>query len=148
MLWVLLAVGNPFAIKVLIKTELVHTTPPFITNKTSLYQPVVVCSQSELYATVASYTAAVASYTYTYTAFQTAGDTCAIKVLTKTELVRNIPPRTIESDKPVSTCCVLLAAGDTFAIKVLTKTELVRKNMVESVTNERNILAMVSLTNL
>jgi microtubule-associated serine/threonine kinase len=37
-------------------------------------------------------------------------------------------------------------AGDTFAIKVLTKTELVRKNMVESVTNERNILAMVSLT--
>jgi len=33
--------------------------------------------------------------------------------------------------------------GDTFAIKVLTKTELVRKNMVESVTNERNILAMV-----
>jgi hypothetical protein len=34
-------------------------------------------------------------------------------------------------------------AGDTFAIKVLTKTELVRKNMVESVTNERNILAMV-----
>lgn len=34
-------------------------------------------------------------------------------------------------------------AGDTFAIKVLTKTELVKKNMVESVTNERNILAMV-----
>jgi hypothetical protein len=40
----------------------------------------------------------------------------------------------------------LTIAGDTFAIKVLTKTELVRKNMVESVTNERNILAMVSLT--
>lgn len=35
-------------------------------------------------------------------------------------------------------------AGDLFAIKVMTKTDLVRKNMVESVTNERNILAMVS----
>jgi hypothetical protein len=41
---------------------------------------------------------------------------------------------------------VSIIAGDTFAIKVLTKTELVRKNMVESVTNERNILAMVGLT--
>ncbi|WIA44424.1 hypothetical protein OEZ86_007187 [Tetradesmus obliquus] len=36
------------------------------------------------------------------------------------------------------------STGDTFAIKVLTKTELVRKNMVESVTNERNILAMAN----
>lgn len=36
------------------------------------------------------------------------------------------------------------APGDTFAIKVMTKTELAQKNMVESVTNEKNILALVS----
>jgi hypothetical protein len=36
-----------------------------------------------------------------------------------------------------------LPSGDLFAIKVMTKTDLVRKNMVASVTNERNILAMV-----
>lgn len=33
--------------------------------------------------------------------------------------------------------------GDRFAIKVMTKTELAQKNMVESVTNEKNILALV-----
>ncbi|KAG2436135.1 hypothetical protein HYH02_011643 [Chlamydomonas schloesseri] len=35
-----------------------------------------------------------------------------------------------------------LATGDLFAIKVMKKRDLIRKNMVESVTNERNILAM------
>ncbi|KXZ54565.1 hypothetical protein GPECTOR_4g630 [Gonium pectorale] len=35
-----------------------------------------------------------------------------------------------------------LATGDLFAIKVMKKKDLIRKNMVESVTNERNILAM------
>ncbi|GIL52826.1 hypothetical protein Vafri_8590 [Volvox africanus] len=35
-----------------------------------------------------------------------------------------------------------LATRDLFAIKVMKKRDLIRKNMVESVTNERNILAM------
>jgi hypothetical protein len=46
---------------------------------------------------------------------------------------------------PPPAAAVCPAPGDLFAIKVMTKTDLVRKNMVESVTNERNILAMVSL---
>ncbi|MEW5305926.1 MAG: hypothetical protein WDW36_008437 [Sanguina aurantia] len=36
------------------------------------------------------------------------------------------------------------ATGDLFAIKVMKKRDLIRKNMVESVTNERNILAMAN----
>jgi len=36
------------------------------------------------------------------------------------------------------------ATGDLFAIKVMKKKDLIRKNMVESVTNERNILAMAN----
>lgn len=45
----------------------------------------------------------------------------------------------------VLSVCGVSAAGDKFAIKVMTKADLVRKNMVESVTNERNILAMVRI---
>ena len=36
------------------------------------------------------------------------------------------------------------ATGDLFAIKVMRKADLIRKNMVESVKNERNILAMAN----
>lgn len=36
------------------------------------------------------------------------------------------------------------ATGDLFAIKVMKKRDLIRKNMVESVNNERNILAMAN----
>ncbi|KAF5841276.1 kinase-like domain-containing protein, partial [Dunaliella salina] len=36
------------------------------------------------------------------------------------------------------------STGDLFAIKVMKKRDLIRKNMVESVTNERNILAMAN----
>ncbi len=36
------------------------------------------------------------------------------------------------------------ATGDLFAIKVMRKADLVRKNMVQSVKNERNILAMAN----
>jgi serine/threonine protein kinase len=39
-----------------------------------------------------------------------------------------------------------LPTGDRFAIKVMTKTELSQKNMVESVTNEKNILALVRVS--
>jgi microtubule-associated serine/threonine kinase len=36
------------------------------------------------------------------------------------------------------------ATGDLFAIKVMRKADLIRKNMVQSVKNERNILAMAN----
>ena len=36
------------------------------------------------------------------------------------------------------------ATGDLFAIKVMRKVDLIRKNMVQSVKNERNILAMAN----
>lgn len=36
------------------------------------------------------------------------------------------------------------ASGDLYAIKVMRKVDLIRKNMVQSVKNERNILAMAN----
>ena len=36
------------------------------------------------------------------------------------------------------------ATGDLYAIKVMRKADLIRKNMVQSVKNERNILAMAN----
>lgn len=36
------------------------------------------------------------------------------------------------------------ATGDLYAIKVMRKVDLIRKNMVQSVKNERNILAMAN----
>lgn len=69
-----------------------------------------------------------------------------------TSTPRSVPGMTIEEFeiiKPISRGAfgrVYLArkhaTGDYFAIKVMKKRDLIRKNMVESVTNERNILAM------
>ncbi len=36
------------------------------------------------------------------------------------------------------------ATGELFAVKVMRKADLIRKNMVQSVKNERNILAMAN----
>ena len=36
------------------------------------------------------------------------------------------------------------ATGDLYAVKVMRKMDLIRKNMVQSVRNERNILAMAN----
>ena len=41
-------------------------------------------------------------------------------------------------------CAGKRATGDLFAIKVMRKADLIRKNMVQSVKNERNILAMAN----
>jgi hypothetical protein len=58
---------------------------------------------------------------------------CHLQVQAVSRLTQNAAAAAITLSPP----------GDLFAIKVMTKTDLVRKNMVESVTNERNILAMV-----
>ena len=45
---------------------------------------------------------------------------------------------------PATTATGKRATGDLYAVKVMRKVDLIRKNMVQSVKNERNILAMAN----